>query len=221
MLKKQQYCISYCNNNFIVLLVLLLLGVCGCSTCKKSTGEDKYKGRVISYPKKDSLGAAANENGAKKYHKLQIEFGKKLAIAPDSIFNLRLYAFIKRWLGTPYLWGGTDASGIDCSAFVQQLYQSVYDVNVPRTSIEQFYAKWVDLYSNTKYLKEGDLVFFKTMHNYNAVTHVGFYLHNGYFVNASSSKGVSIASLYDNYWSVKYVASGRLKRKYFANKNND
>jgi murein DD-endopeptidase / murein LD-carboxypeptidase len=218
MLNKQPYLIPVTNSTIAVLF--FLISVCGCSTCKKSTGDDKYKGRVISYPKQDSAAAGFN-NAKKNYHKLQIEFGKKLAVAPDSIFNLRLYGFIKRWLGTPYLWGGTNASGIDCSAFVQQLYQSVYDVDVPRTSIEQFYAKWVDLYSDTKYLKEGDLVFFKTMNNYNAVTHVGFYLHNGYFVNASSSKGVSIASLYDNYWSVKYVASGRLKRKYFANKNND
>jgi murein DD-endopeptidase / murein LD-carboxypeptidase len=213
----RQYRFSFTNST--VAALLFLLNVCGCSTCKKSTGADKYKGRVISYPKNDS--AAVNGSTKKNYHKLQIEFGKKLAVAPDSIFNLRLYGFIKRWLGTPYLWGGTNASGIDCSAFVQQLYQSVYDIDIPRTSIEQFYAKWVDLYSDTKYLKEGDLVFFKTMNNYNAVTHVGFYLHNGYFVNASSSKGVSIASLYDSYWSVKYVASGRLKRKYFAGRNND
>jgi murein DD-endopeptidase / murein LD-carboxypeptidase len=215
MLKKEQYNVPVSKYTFAVLLLLLF--VSSCSTCKKSAGNSKYKGSVISYPSLDSV-STAEASSNKKYHKLQVEFGKKLAVAPDSIFNLRLYGFIKRWLGTPYLWGGTDASGIDCSAFVQQLYKFVYEVNVPRTSIEQFYAKWVDLYSNTKYLKEGDLVFFKTMNNYNAVTHVGFYLHNGYFVNASSSKGVSIASLYDNYWSAKYVASGRLKRKYFENK---
>jgi murein DD-endopeptidase / murein LD-carboxypeptidase len=214
MLSKQPYLIPVTNSTIAALFFLISL--CGCSTCKKSTGDDKYKGHVISYPKNDSAAAAGTNSTKKNYHKLQIEFGKKLAVAPDSIFNLRLYGFIKRWLGTPYLWGGTNAGGIDCSAFVQQLYQSVYDLDVPRTSIEQFYAKWVDLYSDTKYLKEGDLVFFKTLNNYNAVTHVGFYLHNGYFVNASSSKGVSIASLYDSYWSVKYVASGRLKRKYFT-----
>jgi murein DD-endopeptidase / murein LD-carboxypeptidase len=215
--KKQKHFIFYRCLHTAIFFALAVLCICGCSTCKKSTAPDKYKAHVINYPAKDSAVVAEKEKTG-KYHKLQIEFGKKLAITPDSIFNLRLYGFIKKWLGTPYLWGGTDANGIDCSAFVQQLYQSVYDVDVPRTSIEQFYAKWVDLYSNTKYLKEGDLVFFKTLNNYNAVTHVGFYLHNGYFVNASSSKGVSIASLYDNYWSGKYVASGRLKRKYLVNK---
>ena len=201
---------SYC---YFIAIIFLCASVCGCGIFKKSAADDKYKVKVIAYPKKDS---ATELVTAKKYHPLKLEFGKKLSVAPDSIFNLRLYTFIKQWLGTPYEWGGNDKYGIDCSAFVQLLYQDVYDVKMPRTSIEQFYANWVDLYSNTKYLKEGDLVFFKTLQNYNAVTHVGFYLHNGYFVNASSSRGVSIASLYDDYWSDRYIASGRLKRKYFA-----
>lgn len=215
MINKVQYITSFGRYSYAVLL--LLLCICGCSTCKKSTGDGKYKVSVITYPTTDSV---TKEGGStkKNYHKLQIEFGKKLSVSPDSIFNLRLYGFIKQWLGIPYEWGGTNASGIDCSAFVQRLYLKVYDVKIPRTSLEQYYTEWVDVYSNTKYLKEGDMVFFKTIRNYNPVTHVGFYLHNGYFVNASSSKGVSIASLYDNYWSSRYVASGRLKRKYFARK---
>ncbi len=193
-------------------IVFVLLTLSGCTIFKKNTKE-KYKASVISYG--SGVDTPVTEPPAvpvKNQHKLQIEFGSKMAISPDSIHNLRLYGFIKKWLGTPYLWGGTTANGIDCSAFVQQLYQAVYEINIPRTSIEQFYTKWVDLYANARYLKEGDLVFFKTMNNSNAVTHVGFYLHNGYFVNASSSKGVSLANLYDKYWRVKYVAAGRLKR---------
>lgn len=184
----------------------------GCSTCKKATSDNRYKVHVISYPKKDSVKTVSVST---KFNTLQLEFAKKLSVAPDSIANLRLYSFIKKWMGTPYLWGGNSPNGIDCSAFVQRLYQSVYDIEIPRTSIEQFYAKWVDVYSNTKYLVEGDLVFFKTMRNYNAVTHVGFYLHNGYFINASSSKGVSLGSLNDDYWGDRYVASGRLKPDYY------
>lgn len=189
----------------------------GCVPSKKA---NKYKANVISFGENDSAENVTQGNNAKiKFHQLQIQYGKKLAVAPDSIFNLRLYHFINEWMGTRYVWGGNSEDGIDCSAFVQRLYHSVYDINIPRTSIEQFYTKWVELYKNPKYLKEGDLVFFKTMKNYNAVTHVGFYLHNGYFVNASSSKGVSLGSLNDNYWSIKYVAAGRLKRKYLENKN--
>ena len=200
----------------LISATALCLCIAACGSSKKNAS--KYKANVISFDKTDSVTAKATD-AKNKYHQLQLQYSKKLAVAPDSIFNLRLYHFINEWMGTKYVWGGNSETGIDCSAFVQRLYHSVYDVDIPRTSIEQFYTKWVELYKNPKYLKEGDLVFFKTMNNYNAVTHVGFYLHNGYFVNASSSKGVSLGSLNDNYWSVKYVAAGRLKRKYFDNKN--
>jgi len=216
MCKKQTgFNVSFYNNSWPLLAIATsFFLVCGCATYKKNTVDDRYKVHVITYPKNDSAKATRNE-----YRNLQIEFGSRLSVSPDSIINVRLYAFVKKWLGTPYRWGGTSTNGIDCSAFVQLLYRSVYDIDVPRTSIEQFYANWVDLYSNTKYLTEGDLVFFKTLGNYNAVSHVGFYLRNGYFVNASSHKGgVSIDRLDDYYWSNKYVAAGRLKSGHYKNK---
>jgi murein DD-endopeptidase / murein LD-carboxypeptidase len=204
---------NYCNHFSLFAVLSGIFLICGCTSGKKNTGNNQYKVHVIALNEKDSLYTEKN-----KYNGLQIEFGSKLSVRPDSIVNLRLYAFVKKWLGTPYRWGGTGSNGIDCSAFVQHLYRSVYDINVPRTSIEQFYTKWVDLYSNTKYLTEGDLVFFKTLANYNTVTHVGFYLRNGYFVNASSKRGVSIERLDDDYWSIKYVAAGRLKKSRYTNK---
>jgi cell wall-associated NlpC family hydrolase len=205
----------YKKGALIFILTILLYS---CAADKKVRKEKKYKVHVIAYPKKDSSMAEGAPAPVKQYRELQLEFGKRLDVSPDSIFNKKLYVFIKEWLGTPYQWGGNSASGIDCSAFVQKLYKQVYDITVPRTSIQQFYTNRVELYSNTSYLTEGDLVFFKTIRNSNAVTHVGFYLHNGYFVNASSIKGVSLGSLYDQYWKVKYVASGRFKNPTAAKK---
>jgi cell wall-associated NlpC family hydrolase len=199
---------------FLLAAGIFILFSTGCFSSSKARAEKKYKANVITFTG-DSATTQSNQTEKKvKYHSLQLEYSKKLSVSPDSIKNLRLYSFIKQWTGTPYVWGGTDARGIDCSAFVQRLYRAVYDINVPRTSIEQFFTRKVELYSNTKYLVEGDLVFFKTLANNNAVTHVGFYLCNGYFVNASSSKGVSIGNLYDDYWSDRYVASGRLKNSF-------
>jgi murein DD-endopeptidase / murein LD-carboxypeptidase len=193
-------------------LLFFLLPVLIFTACfsGKNRQSKKYAASIITYHKPDTA-KATKKISAEQYHDLKVEFGKRLSVSPDSILNGDLYAFIKQWLGTPYLWGGSNEYGIDCSAFVQRLYQQVYNINVPRTSIEQFYTKRVELYSNTKYLTEGDLVFFKTLINSNSVTHVGFYLHNGYFVNASSAKGVSLGNLNDYYWRNKYVACGRLK----------
>lgn len=134
-----------------------------------------------------------------------------LHIEPRLLTNIKLYLFIDEWINTPYLWGGIDKRGIDCSAFMQKLYDEVYNIYIPRTSVEQFFARWIDRFSSHKALAEGDLVFFKTMKG-NPITHVGFYLGNRMFINSSSSKGVSFGNLDDPYWATKYVGAGRIKQ---------
>lgn len=134
--------------------------------------------------------------------------------------NIRLYSFINDWFGIRYLWGGCTRSGIDCSCFVKKLYKEVFNMNINRTSLEQF-TKDVVLYRNKDMnLQMGDLVFFKTPvrkeTRFNKVTHVGFYLSNGYFVQ-SSSRGVNIASLNSRYWRNFFVGAGRLKDVFYNN----
>lgn len=200
----------------IIVGILTVPLLYSCIIFRKRPAKDpvsKVKGGVFILPS-DSI----DVKNSIQPNETQVQYAKRLSTPMKSIKNVRLYTFINKWLGIPYLWGGTNEKGIDCSAFVQKLYTQVYDINIPRTSLEQYYTSWIDLYSDTKYLREGDLVFFKTMKNNNPVTHVGFYLHNDYFVNASSSKGVSIAKLIDPYWKVKYVACGRLKQKFFESR---
>jgi cell wall-associated NlpC family hydrolase len=202
---------------FVILVTTSFINGCGIFKRGSKKETEVFSGGVFTMPAKDTVVVAPSTNTTnKKSTALQVKFGKQLSVAPENIKNNRLYGFIEDWLGIPYQWGGMNERGIDCSAFVQRLYKEVYDIHIPRTSLEQYYTEWVELYKNTTYLNEGDLVFFKTMNNNNAVTHVGFYLQNGYFVNASSSKGVSIAKLNDPYWKVKYRACGRLKSKFYA-----
>jgi lipoprotein Spr len=141
---------------------------------------------------------------------LQLRWGAKLGVPPESIKNIRLYKFIDEWMNTPYLWGGTTKKGIDCSAFMQKLLAEVYNLQIPRTSNDQFFAELTDRFKKIQYAYEGDLVFFKTIPG-PPITHVGLYLYNNKFINSSSSKGVSIADLNDPYWKSCYVASGRIK----------
>jgi lipoprotein Spr len=120
--------------------------------------------------------------------------------------NKSLYSFIEEWYGTPYLFGGTNHYGIDCSAFTRQLYNDVYNISIVRTSIEQF--SQVEKIDPVE-LKEGDLVFFK-IHSHN-ISHVGVYLYDGKFVHASVSQGVVISDLGDTYWTRYYAGCGRVK----------
>lgn len=131
---------------------------------------------------------------------------------------IKLYSFIDNWMGTPYLWGGCNKSGIDCSCFVQTLFNKVFNIKIKRTSLAQFCDKDVALFTNRSQYELGDLIFFKTNISRetrnNQVTHVGFYLTNGYFVQ-SSSAGVNIANLNQGYWKNRTVAAGRLKESYY------
>ena len=136
-----------------------------------------------------------------------------LGISVSDLENEKLYSTINQWLGTPYLWGGTTKKGVDCSAFVQHVYSDVYKQELPRTSIEQFYVDTDAHFKNQKYLKQGDLIFFRLRHQDKVVSHVGIYLQNGKFLGSNSPRGVEIVDLNSDYWQDKYVASARLLKE--------
>ena len=100
--------------------------------------------------------------------------------------------------------GGTSLAGFDCSGFTSYVYKNL-GLTLPRTSQAQF--KTGTAVSKTN-LREGDLVFFNTSGR--GVSHVGIYVGNGKFSHSSSSRGVTITSLSDSYWSKRYVGAKRV-----------
>ena len=61
-------------------------------------------------------------------------------------------------------------------------------------------------------LKPGDLVFFNTSKRKKGINHVGVFLKNHYFIHASTSKGVIISSLHENYYRKHWKKGGRVKK---------
>lgn len=137
---------------------------------------------------------------------LQFKYAIILNTEVEAVRNMRLYQYVDSWYGTPYCMGGSTKNCIDCSAFVQIFFSSIYGITLPRTARDQY--KKSRRISRTN-LQEGDLLFYNTR---GGISHVGIYLQNNKFVHAASSGGVMISDMFDPYWMKKFMGVGRVER---------
>lgn len=126
----------------------------------------------------------------------------------------KLLMEIIKFLKTPYKYGGNSMYGIDCSAFTQNVYKNAFSYPLLRSAREQFTQGYV--VDNKSGLKFGDLIFFNTRRRVRP-GHVGIYIGDNYFAHASSTYGVRISSLDEDYYSRKYMG-GRRVEDFFSNK---
>lgn len=123
----------------------------------------------------------------------------------DDLNERKMEKSIDKYMGTPYRWGGTEPGrGVDCSGFTSGVYQD-QGIIIPRTSRAQYAAG--DEVSKSE-LQYGDLIFFDTLGK--GVSHVGIYTGRNSMVHASSTLGVTTASLGDDYWNRRYIGARRL-----------
>lgn len=122
--------------------------------------------------------------------------------------NHKLYLEAAEWIGVPYRAGGDSKRGTDCSGFTCQLYRKVYRTQVPRNTED---LKKESSKVAKRNLREGDLVFFSSNRSKKKVAHVGIYLKNGRFIHASTSKGVIVSSLNEDYYTRHWMSGGRIR----------
>jgi lipoprotein Spr len=145
---------------------------------------------------------------------IQFKYAILMDVPVEALNNLKLFAFIDDWYGTPYHFGGSSKDGIDCSAFAGTLMTAVFGIGLPRMAKEQ-YKVCEHVQKNN--LAEGDLVFFHTTHK--GISHVGVYLGNNKFVHASLNYGVTISDLTDAYYARAFRGAGRATQNDTASGN--
>lgn len=123
--------------------------------------------------------------------------------------NMALYVESAAWLNTPYRYGGTTRAGLDCSGLTGIIFQKVYGKTLERSS-EGIANKNVKKVSKNK-LTTGDLVFFATSSKKNKISHVGIMLNPKQFIHASTSRGVIVSNLDEDYYKRAFVKGGRVK----------
>ncbi len=112
---------------------------------------------------------------------------------------------IDGWLGTPYQYGGTSHGGVDCSGYVRAVVREVYNIELPRTSIQQ-YGEGISV--GRRNLRRGDLLFFNF--DRETVHHVGIYLGSGLFTHSTPGRGVVIEDFNQRVYQRAFVGAKRI-----------
>ncbi len=101
----------------------------------------------------------------------------------------KLVSTAKKYIGVPYVWGGTTPAGFDCSGFTSYVYREVLGKEIGRTTWDQIASgKQVAL----DQAKVGDLIIFY------GGDHVGIYLGNGQVIHAPQpGESIKISSVTD------------------------
>ncbi len=130
-----------------------------------------------------------------------VPFGKVLINKTQAA---ALISTAKKYIGVPYIFGGTTPSGFDCSGFLQYVFKQ-NGIQIPRLADEQYK---LGKRANIAELAAGDLVFFTT---YEAgASHCGIYLGEGQFLHTSSSRGVRIDYLDNTYWAPRFIGAKKI-----------
>ena len=133
------------------------------------------------------------------------------AIPPDAYDDASVQALMEeaaKYLGFPYVWGGSNPStSFDCSGFVCWVFTNSGVHNLPRTTAQGIYDQCTPVPASDA--KAGDIIFFTgTYNSAGAVSHVGIYCGNGTMIHCGDP--ISYASINSPYWQSHFYAFGRL-----------
>jgi peptidoglycan DL-endopeptidase CwlO len=120
-------------------------------------------------------------------------------VAPPNVHG-GVVGIAMRYLGVPYVWGGSSPSGFDCSGLVSYVFAQI-GVSLPHSSYSQF---GIGTPVSIGELQPGDLVFFT------GASHVGIYIGGGQFIHAPHTGDVVKISSLSGYYSANFAGARRV-----------
>ncbi len=181
----------------MLFLAALPLAVCALPSCHSSKGSTAQQVETRPQTKPED-----------KKHKPDTP-------AATSKMGKALVAAARKWIGTPYVYGGHSRKGTDCSGFLMEIFRECAGIDLPRSSSDQqAYCHPIE----REDLAVGDLVFFSSKRSGSRVSHVGMYIGNGRMIHASSSRGVVEDDLSLQYYVTHFRGAGRVPLLATANR---
>ncbi len=117
----------------------------------------------------------------------------------------KIVTYAKSFEGTRYKYGGVDKRGMDCSGLVYTSFKKE-NIALPRISRDMA-TKGIKIKLHDT--EEGDLLFFQTNKNHRVINHVGLVVENHRgeikFIHSTTSRGVIISSVDENYWKNTFM----------------
>jgi peptidoglycan DL-endopeptidase CwlO len=120
-------------------------------------------------------------------------------VAPPNVHG-GVVGIAMRYLGVPYVWGGSSPRGFDCSGLVSYVFAQI-GVSLPHSSYAQF---GMGSAVSISQLQAGDLVFFT------GASHVGIYIGGGQFIHAPHTGDVVKISSLSGYYSSNFAGARRI-----------
>lgn len=170
----------------------------------KSEGDAYYE---VEYP--DGRKAFVRIEDAER----ESDWFKSVEVSGESLAK-----FAHKFMGIPYLWGGTSSKALDCSGLTH-LVCSMHGITISRDASQQVHhGKLIDESGDFGEAMPGDLIFFGTKASSEnpreLVVHVGFYIGNKRFVHASDNVHISSFDpddpLYDDFNTLRYLRTKRI-----------
>ncbi len=142
------------------------------------------------------------------------EWYKKVNPTPENILKEA-----NRFMGVPYLWGGTSSKAMDCSGFTKTVF-FLNGIILPRDASQQVNTgELVNTENGWENLKAGDLLFFGTKakgDRKERITHVAIYIGDGDFIHDAGRVRINSFNPNKSYYS-NYRKSGFIRAKRILN----